>query len=156
MEEFQELYTKVILIKSLEMDLSAMKNRDVSLEVDVAYAIGKSVAVILEGQVIGHLPHFVARPVWTHLKFGHRLEATIYDRLDNGFINSVVLSSLSKSPEVGIRIRFFYLDCCDGDRRISGNSDAKFFLAYVLRHRLNSFPGVTVSDCPPALKHFLG
>ena len=66
MEEFQVLYTKVILRRDVEMDLNNMREREVRLEIDAAYKIGKSVAVILEDQIVGHLTRWVAKPAWLH------------------------------------------------------------------------------------------
>ena len=155
MEEFQEFFSKIVLISSFEMDLAAITNKNVSLQIDAAYKIGRSIAVLLDEQVIGHLTRSASRSIWMQLKFGHRLEATVYGTLENGFQNKIQFSMLTKSLELGVCIRCFFHDCFDGTRRISGNTDAKLFLAYVLKHRLNCFPGVTVSNCPPSLLHFM-
>ena len=155
MEEFQEVFSKIILDKRLEMNLNTMIGRDVALEIDVSYKIGRSVAVLYKGLVIGHLPRFMAKSAWLHLKFKSRIEGTIYRQLDNGFQNSFCFSSLTRSQEVGIRLRFFFKDHLDGERHISGSSDAKLFLAYIMKHRLNCFPGVTLSNCPHELKDLL-
>ena len=152
--EYQEIYSKIILIKQFEMDLNTMKERDVKVEIDEMYRIGKSVAILLDDRIIGHLPPTIAKAAWTHLRHGGKMTATIYDRLDNGFPNSLCYSALSKTTEVGIRIRFFFADSSDAGRKISGTSEAKFFLAYALKHRLNSFPGVTSSNSPPEVKHY--
>ena len=155
MEEFQVLYSKVILKRDIELDLNSMKEQDVRLEIDAAYKIGKSIAVLLNDQVIGHLTHWVAKPVWLHLRHGHKLNGTIYGKLSSGFENAIRFSSFTRSPELGIEIRFYYQDYLDGSLRVSGNSQAKLLLAYIIKHRLNSFPGVTLSNCPPELKHFI-
>ena len=81
MEEFQVLYTKVILRRDVEMDLNNMREREVRLEIDAAYKIGKSVAVILEDQIVGHLTRWVAKPAWLHLRHGNKLNGTIYGKL---------------------------------------------------------------------------
>ena len=153
-DEYQEIYSKVILIKSEEMDLNTMIGKSLTLEIDAAYTIGKSIAVLSGGKVIGHLTRYAARPVWIQLHSGCPLTAKIYDQLGNGFKNCIQYSMLTRSFEVGITLQFHFKDALDGGRRISASSDAKFFLSYVLRHRLNCFPGVTLSNCPPELKHF--
>ena len=152
MEEFQVMYSKAILIKAIKMDFDSMKNEEVSLEIDAGYTIGKSVAVLFNGQVTGHLTRYAARPIWMHLKGEHKINARIYGQLENGFKNSIRYSPLTKSPEVGIEICIFFVDTFDGSHRISGGSDAKLFLAHIIKHRLNCF---TVSNCPPELKHFI-
>ena len=123
-------------------------DKSVLLQMDSAYSIGKSVAVLHKEQIIGHLTRYAAKPIWMHLKFGHKVEADVYKKLDNGFENSFCFSSLSKSIEVGIRIRLFFADAYDGNQRISDDHQAKLFLSYIMRHRLNCFPGVTTSNCP--------
>ena len=133
-------------------DINSFMGKKVDLKIDVAYTIGKSISVLLEGTVIGHLVRHAAKPVWNHLKFNCKIEANIYDKLDNGFNNSICYSSLSKSPEIGIQIHFFFVDSLDGHLHVSGNSDASLFLTYVLKHRLNCFPGVTRSNCPSSLE----
>ena len=155
MEEYQEFYSKIILIKNSEVDHDSLINGAVALEIDAAYSIGKSVAALVDGEVIGHLPRYVAKPIWLKLKFGFRIEATIYDSLENGFKNSICFSALSKSREIGVRIKIFYQDTYDGDRQISALTDAKLFLSFAMRHHLNSFPGVTSSNCPPELKYLV-
>ena len=65
MAEYQDVYSKIILIKQIEMDLDNMKGRDVKMEIDVNYRIGKSVAVLLNDCIIGHLPSTIAKSAWT-------------------------------------------------------------------------------------------
>ena len=89
MEEYQEFYSKVVLIKSMDIEFNAIIDQNVTLEIDAAYTIAKSVAVIFNEQVIGHLTVLAAKPVWMQLKFGNRVEAKIYGRLENGFENSI-------------------------------------------------------------------
>jgi predicted metal-dependent RNase len=157
MEEYQEFFSRVALIKSsnFDFDFPSLIGKSVQLEIDTAYTIGKSVAVLHGGQIIGHLLRCAAKPVWMHLKSGHRAEATIYKKLDSGFENSVCFSMLTKSQELGIRIRVFFVDSLDGSRHTSGNYDAKVFLSYIKKHRLNCFPGVTRRNCPPTVKDLL-
>jgi hypothetical protein len=62
---------------------------------------------------------------------------------------------LTKSQELGIRIRMFFGDSVEDGRHISGNYDAKVFLSHIKEHRLNCFPGVTRKNCPPTVKHLL-
>ena len=154
MEEFQDIFSKIILINKTESDLNSMIEKEVSLEIDVAYKIGKSVAVLHDGQIIGHLPRFMAKPAWLHLKLSRKLDGRIYQELDNGFQNAICFSALTRSPEVGIRLRFFFEDSVDGNQRISGSSSAKLFLTYALKHRLFSFPGITKSNCPVSLRGY--
>ena len=155
MEEYQVFYSKIILKKDHEMDLNNTSERGVRLEIDVAYTLGKSVAVLHNDNVVGHLPRWAAKPVWRHLQRNGKLEGTIYDELDNGFKNKLCFSTITKSEEIGIQIRFYYHDYVDGNQCISGNSQATMILAYVMKHHLNSFPGVTVSNCPPELRYLL-
>lgn len=154
MEEYQILLTKVILRNDVEIDLNIMRERDVCLMIDASYTIGKSVAVIYENQVIGHLNQWVSKFVWLHLHVGGKMQGTVYDKLNNGFKNSTCFSTLTMSREIGIQIQFYYRDYMDGVLFISGNSQAKLFLAYAIRHHLTSFPGVTLSNCPPELKPY--
>ena len=115
MEEFQEFFSKIVLISSFEMDLAAITNKNVSLQIDAAYKIGRSIAVLLDEQVIGHLTRSASRSIWMQLKFGHRLEATVYGTLENGFQNKIQFSMLTKSLELGVCIRCFFHDCLQGE-----------------------------------------
>ena len=136
MEEFQEVFSKIILIKNPDLGLKSLVDEDVVLEIDAAYKIGKSVAVLLGDQVIGHIPRFMAKSTWLHLKLGRKLQGKVYGQLDNGFKNSICFSMLSKAQEVGIRLRFFFPDHFDGTKWVSGSTDAKLFLFcfYLILH----------------------
>jgi hypothetical protein len=48
--------------------------KNVEIEVDITYTIGKSVDVLHGGQIIGHLLRYAAKPIWMYLKSGHRAE----------------------------------------------------------------------------------
>ena len=154
MEEFQQFYSKVVLIKSLALDFSSIKGKNVDLELDLSFNVGKSVAVLSDGNVIGHLTSEAAVPIYIHLRFGYKVEAQVYDMV-SGFANSICYSNRSKAPEVGVQIRLFFADMVDGERRISSNNQAKGFLSYIMEHHINSFPGVTWSNCPPSLQHLI-
>ena len=155
MEEFQVVYSTLILHKGGEMDLSTMRDQVIVIQKDASYTIGRSVAVLCNDRVIGHLPRGLARPAWMQLHCGLKLEGTLYHKLDCGFQNSIRYSFRTKAFEVGIALKFFFCDSIDGGVRISGGNEAKSFLAFVLRHRLNTFPGVTLSNWPPELRCFL-
>jgi hypothetical protein len=64
MEEYQEFFSKVILNNSSNIDSTSLIGKIVQLEVDTAYTIGKSVAVLFEGVIIGHLTRYAAKPIW--------------------------------------------------------------------------------------------
>ena len=126
-EEFQVVFSRVILTSGFEIDLNTLRDQDVTLEVDASYTIGRSVAVLWEGQVIGHLMRQITRPAWIRLQFGYKVQGKIYDCI-GGFKNSVRFSTLSKARELGIEMRFYFCDTNDGVRQITGASDAKLFL----------------------------
>ena len=154
MEEYQQFYSKVVLIKHAVDDFTILEDKMLELQIDVSFTIGKSVAVLHDGRVIGHLARRAAKTVWIHLKCGHKVEARVYTEI-NEFKNTICFSNRSKSPEVGIEIRIFFVDVVDGARRISGNNQATSFLGFFVKHHLNSFPGVTQPNCPPSLIHFM-
>ena len=58
MEEYQQLYSKVILIKSEEMDLNTMIDGTFMLEIDAAFTTGKSIAVLCDRKGIVLQFHF--------------------------------------------------------------------------------------------------
>jgi hypothetical protein len=151
-EEYQDLFTKVVLMKS-DRDFRALIGKPVTVAIDAAYTIGKSIAVLYDGEVIGHLTKRAVRPVWIQLRFDGKVHTDIYDKLDNGFQNTVSYSTLSYSEEIGIRVRVFFSDSFDGKHHFSGNNDAKRFLAFLLNYSIYSFPGVTMSNCPSSIKH---
>ena len=154
MEEYQQFFSKVVLIKTAEVDYASLLEQNLELQVDLAYAIDKSVAVLYKETVIDHLTRNSAKPVSIHLRFGHRIEAHVYKEV-HGFENSICFSTRSKAPELGIRIKIVFKDFIDGGRRVSGMDQAKGFLSYMMKHRINSFPGVTWSNCPPALQYLI-
>ena len=155
MEEYQEFYTKLSLISGKKRSIDELTGQPIELQIDAAYRIGKSVAVLHKETVIGHLNRYAAKTIWIHLKHGHSVQAEIYNSHFEGFKNAIRYSTLTNASEVGIRIRVYFPDTFDGDCRISGQSDAKLFLAYILKHHLNSFPGITRSNCPPSLVHLI-
>ena len=53
MEEYQELYSKIFLIPSKILELNTMTNQKIVLQIDARYRIGKSVAILINDQVIG-------------------------------------------------------------------------------------------------------
>ena len=48
----------------------------------------------------------------------------------------------TKSWEIGICIQFLQ----------QSRADSNAFVAFITKHKLNSFPGVTLSNCPDVLK----
>ena len=134
------LYTRIILVRNV--DVNSLIGSAVQLEVDVAYKIGRSIAVLHDGKVIGHLEKRAARVVWRHLRSDpvSMLAADIYSNLGN-WKNKQWFSVLSHSYEIGVKVRFL---------KASGE-DRRLLLAHITRKKLNSFAGVERSNCPPNL-----
>ena len=140
MENYPTLYSKVILSK--DIDPSILIGNFVHLEVDESYSIGKSVAVLFNEEVIGHLARKSTRTVWRHIRGKTELHADIYKETGTGWKNEAWYSMLTRSFELGVRIRVCY------EKR----DDRKLFLSYITRNQLNSFPGIDFFDCPESLK----
>lgn len=155
MEEYQEFHTKLSLILGNKHKVEELFERPLELQIDASYRIGKSIAVLRNETVIGHLNRHAARTVWIHLKQGNSVQAEVYRSQFDGFQNAIRFSTLTNAYEVGVKVRIFFPDTVDGIRRISGASDAKFFLSYILKNHLNSFPGITRSNCPESLFHLI-
>ena len=135
MEDGPILFTKVLLYK--EVDVSTLVGSTVTLEIDESYKIGKSVAVLHEGNVIGHLERKPTRLVWRHLRSGSLLEAVIY-RHAGSWPNQRWFSIMTYSFEIGVKIQFTQMT----------REDGRLILAHIHRKELNSFSGVEV-DNPP-------
>ena len=134
------LNTKVILTNGV--DVKHLFGTTVQLEADAAYKIGRSVAVLSKGSVIGHLERRAARVVWRHLrsKFASPMTAEIYHQFGT-LKNDRWFSAMTHSFEAGVRITFH------------GTSveDARLLLAHASRRKLHSFSGVEVDKCPEDL-----
>ena len=139
MEDYPTLYSKVVLIN--DIDPATLIGKFVHLEIDETYTIGKSVAVIFNESVIGHLCKKSTRTVWRHIHGKIELQADIYQETGTGWQNGAWYSMLTRSFELGVRIRFCY----------ENRDDRKLFLAHVTQNRLNSFPGIDRFDCPESL-----
>lgn len=133
------IFSKVVLLKDVEHE--SLLGSTVELEIDLSYTIGKSIAVLREGNILGHLDRSVSRVVWRHLRNQSNLEANIYSRI-GGWKNEPWYSVLTHSFEIGIKITF--LD--------KSREDAKLLLAHVAWRKLNSFPGVSLLNCPTELE----
>ena len=133
------LYSKVVL--NDETNATKLFGSNVILEIDRAYTIGKSIAVIREENVIGHLDKSASRVIWRFLRSNSRIVANLYTSI-HGWQNQRSYSALTYSHEIGVKISFPDL----------GRSEGKLLLAHVARHKLNCFPGVTPWNCPEALK----
>ena len=130
------LYTVIILRK--EVDAATLIGSIVKLEIDETYTIGKSIAVLKDAVVIGHLERHASRVVWRFLRSGAKVEARIYsDFRDHQ--NQAWFIILSHSFEIGVKVQF-----CNMDRE-----DSKLLLAHFTRKKLLSFPGVSAFfSCP--------
>ena len=108
---------------------------------DLAYTIGKSIAVLKDGNILGHLDRSVSRVVCRHLRSQSNLTAIIYSRI-GVWKNEPWFSILTHSFEIGIKITF-----SDKSRE-----DAKLLLAHIAWRKINSFPGVLLLNCPKDLE----
>ena len=136
------LYSKIILLG--ETKITDLTMASLSVEIDKAYTIGKSIAVLHDGTVLGHMDRLSSRVVWRHLSSGTNLTAEVYPRIGS-WENGTWYSAMTRSFEVGIRINF-----CNLTRE-----DGKLLLAHIAKNRLNSFPGIAPSNCPDELKQLL-
>lgn len=136
------LYTKIHLRKDIEM--KALVGSPVKLEIDQTYSIGKSIAIKINEDVVGHLERRSTRVVWRFLRSGERMDALIYESI-RGYTNKARYSIIHHSFEIGIKIHFFGLL----------RDDAKLLLAHFARKKLNNFPGVSQFQCPENLKSFV-
>ena len=136
-ENIPTLFTKIILRKNV--DVSTLKGF-VSLEIDKGYRIGKSVAVLHGGHVIGHVEKIATFTVWRFLRSGDELTAEIYEGVGR-WSNEHWFSVMTYSFEIGVKIQFPRLT----------REDGKLLLAHITRRKLNSFPGVQVGNCPQDL-----
>ena len=141
-EHASVLYNKIVLLK--EVDAKSLTGSFVQLEIDQTYTIGKSIAVLKDGVVVGHLDRHAARVVWRFLRTNSFLETKVYEEF-RGHQNKAWFSILSKSYEIGVRIRF-----CNMTRQ-----DSKLLIAHFTRKRMISFPGIYVPQCPENLKELV-
>ena len=134
------LFTRVILIH--DVDVKNMVDAAVKLEIDLGYKIGRSIAVLFEGNVIGHLERRAARVVWRHLHSDSvsLITAKIYKGVDQ-WKNERWFSVLSHAFEIGIKIQFH-----DQDKE-----NTRLLQAHITRRKLNSFAGVETDNCPEEL-----
>jgi hypothetical protein len=139
MEDFAPtLFSRIILYK--EIDVSILTGSAVALQIDASYTIGKSIAVLHRGDVIGHLDRRVAPVVWRFLRSGTELSAEVLQGIGN-WKNERWFSVVTHSFEIGVKIRFF----------LHTREDARLLLIHIARWKLNSFPGVEVENCPTVL-----
>ena len=142
MEDGPTLFTKVLLFK--EVDVSALIGSAVTLQIDESYKIGKSIAVLYEENVIGHLEREATRVIWRHLRSHSHFAALVYTRIGS-WMNQRRFTIMSYSFEIGIKIKFTE----------TNREDARLLLAHIARKKLNSFPGVEVDNCPHDLARLL-
>ena len=134
------LYTKIVLVR--DVDVAHLFGKDVELEIDAAFKIGRSVAVLSAGTIIGHLERRAARVVWRHLRSSTSpMKGEIYNHVGS-LKNERWFSVLTHSFEVGVKIRFH--EKC--------REDARLLLAHIDRKKLNSFAGLEVDKCPADLQ----
>ena len=133
------LFSKIVLLKDVE--ITPLMGSTVTLEIDISYTIGKSIAVLFDKTVIGHLDRSAARVVWRHLHSHSLLTAEIYMGVGN-WKNQAWFSMMTHSFEIGVKIEF-----CHKTRE-----DAKLLLAHFTRRKLNCFPGVAPHHCCEVLK----
>ena len=133
------LHSKVVLIDG--ENPTKLFGLDVTLEIDQAYTIGKSIAVVHDENIIGHLDKSASRVIWRFLRSNSKLVANLYTSI-NGWKNQRSYSALTFSHEIGVKISFPNLS----------RSDGKLLLAHIARHKMNCFPGVTPWNCPEVLK----
>ena len=134
------LFTKIILLGGV--DIASLFGSTVKLEVDNSYSIGKSVAVLVNEAIIGHLDDLSTRVVSRFLRSGSEISADVYRSLGN-CCNDSWYSVVTYSFEVGCRVRFPNLSRLDG----------KLLLAHITKWKLNSFPGVAPCNCPEEIRH---
>ena len=103
MDEYPILFTKIVLIKD-RINPANLKGKKVFLEIDQAYTIGKSIAVIYDEVVVGHLPRESTKTVWHHLRTGTKLSIDVYKGIENGWKNEPWFSMQTRSFEIGIRV----------------------------------------------------
>ena len=121
MDEYPVLFTKIVLIKD-RINPANLNGKKVFLEIDQAYTIGKSIVVIYDEVVVGHLPRESTKTVWCHLRTGTKLSIDVYKgTIENGWKNEPWFSMQTRSFEIGIRVQF----------QISSREDSKLFVAYV-------------------------
>lgn len=140
MEDFvPNLFTKVVLLKDVEVP--PLFGSTVTLEIDAAYTIGKSIAVLKDETIIGHVDKRAVRVVKRFINTGAKLEAEIYQKIGT-WENEAWYSIVTHSFEVGVRVRF----------REMSREDGKLLLAHITKRKLNACPGVMTRKCPKELK----
>ena len=75
------LYTVIILRKGV--DTATLIGSTVMLEIDETYTIGKSIAVLKDSVVIGHLERYASRVVCRFLRSCAEVQAHIYSDIRN-------------------------------------------------------------------------
>ena len=106
MESSASIFSKIVLIE--ECDISLLQNEEVNLEIDLSYTIGKSIAVLKDETIIGHLDRMVTRVVWRYLRSGAQLKAKVYTEVC-GWRNKPWFCILTHSFEIGVTINFLNL-----------------------------------------------
>lgn len=133
------LYTKIILFHGVNS--KSLTGCPVRLEIDQTYAIGKSIAVLKDSNVIGRLDRHAARVVRRYLQSQSIVEGEIYAEF-RGRPNGAWYSIIPRAFEIGIKIRF-----CNMTRE-----DCKLLIAHFTRKKMISFPGIYIPECPENLK----
>ena len=117
------VFTKIILME--HCDMAPLLESQVDLEIDLSYTIGKSIAVLKDGTIIGHLDRMATRLVWRFLRSNAQIEAIIYSQ-NCGWQLQPWFSILTHSFEMN-------------------REDAKLLLEHVTRRNLNHFPAFQFS-----------
>ena len=101
------IFSKIVLME--ECDISPLLDKEVTLEIDMSYTIGRSIAVLKDGTIIGHLDRMVTRVVWRYLRSGAPLKAKVYTEVC-GWRNKPWFCILTHSFEIGVQINFLNLN----------------------------------------------
>ena len=136
------LYSKIVILP--DVDKKSLTGAQVQVEIDEAYTIGKSVAVLKDAVVIGHLERHSARVVWRFLRSGSLVQTSIYLDIRN-HQNVAYYSIIKRSWEIGVKIRF-----CKMTRE-----DSKLLMAHFTRRKMVCFPGIFIPQCPENLKELV-
>ena len=134
------MFTKIILMP--DKDVTNLLGATVSLEIDQAFRIGHSIAVLFEGNVLGHLEKRSARVVWRHLQSDPTaaIKAEIYRNVGE-WNNERWFSIMNHAFEIGVKIDFHE----------KSQEDARLLMAHITRKKLHCFAGLEVDNCPKDL-----
>jgi hypothetical protein len=110
-------------------------------QLTVAFLSGKSILVEQSENAVGHLPKEVAPVVWRWLKSDRKLEAFIWKE-KYGFKNRIVYARDLQAHVTGIFITF----------TCTTHQESRDLLFFILTKKLTTFPGISIMNCPSALK----